>query len=94
MNLSFDFTPVQTAVIYSDDDPEYIAGSKKPGYELTERQEQVKKMFLRVIAVVKRKDLPVNMDKLLDASRDYVQERSDIDEFGWVGESISGHSGA
>jgi hypothetical protein len=84
MNLSFNFNPVDTVAIYADD-PEYQIGKKavKGDYRLTERQEQVKNMFLHLVSVVRRKELPVNIDRLLDATRDYVQERR-LEEYEWT----------
>jgi len=77
MKLSFDFDRTKTAVIYADDDPAYITGRQvnKQTYELTEQQKKLQRLFMGIIYRVKQYDIPVNIDNLIEAIRDYIKER-------------------
>ena len=78
MKLAFDFDPVRAATIYAGDDPEYMTGRQvdRRRYELTEQQKHLQRLFLGIIYRVRQYDVPVNVDNLLEAIRDYFQERS------------------
>lgn len=80
MKLSFDFDRTKTAVIYADDDPAYITGRqvKLQSYTLTERQRQLQHLFMGIIYRVKQYDIPVDIDNLIEAIRDYFQEKEEI----------------
>jgi len=75
MKLSFDFDRTKTAVIYADDDPSYMVGVEEEQYILTEKQRELQKLFCGIIQKVKQYNIKVNMDNLIEAIRDYVNER-------------------
>jgi len=84
MNLSFNFDKMQTAVIYADDDPEYMVGRKvsKEHEALTEEEKWLQRLFLGVISCVKQHGSRVDIDRLIEAVRDYVTERRMAEKYG------------
>lgn len=72
MKLAFN---VDTTCIYADDDPEYIAGAKPEEYHLTPEQEELRRVFMAVLVRVKRAGHMVDVDRLIEAMRDYIAER-------------------
>jgi len=79
--IKFNFSNTQLAVIYAEDDSEYLIGNQTHVYELTEQEKKTKEMFLKVVGIIKKHDTPVNIDRLLEAIRDYCAERRLENEF-------------
>lgn len=99
LSLSFNLDPVKTSFIYVPDDPEYMRGRQTKAmskqFNLTPKQQAMKQQFLGLICAIKKKNIHVNGERVIEACRDYFTERElMVDEFqlGRGDEGILRHS--
>lgn len=74
INLAFKFDDLE---IYADDDPAYKAGAKAQPWDalLTPEQRKLALLFMGAIHKAKQYNLPVDVERLIEACRDYFFER-------------------